>query len=47
MQSQKEWDWELEMRGFFHLAGDKGVVEGAEWVLEEDCPEFGWGLGSQ
>jgi len=44
---RREWDQKLEKGGLLHLAGDPGAVEGAEWVLEEDFPEFRWGLGSQ
>ena len=34
------------MRGFLHLGGNPGAPKGEEWILEKDCPEFGWGLGA-
>ena len=43
----KEWDWGLETGSLLCLGGNPGAPKGAEWILEKDCPELGWGLGSR
>src|SRR5882724_7068368 len=44
---RREWDWELETRGFLCLGGNQGPPKGAEWVLEEDSPMCRWGPRSR
>ena len=36
----------LETRSVSSLGRDPGAPKGAKWILEEDCPELGWGLGA-